>query len=263
MKLYLLSFDYVLWWITIALQWAAILVSVYSKLGQQAPRFMLYLWFLCIKSSILVWVSLAFPYATYFWCFYAGVAIDTALLLMVVHEIFRSTFDPLGVQPPGTIARLTGMMIVATSVVITIGIWKPAATSSFVDSLTSLLRTIHRTVIFSIALALWSLVMYARSLAIPWRSRIAGIAAGLLFYISIESIIRGGQSFAPHSWFIWFDRSLGACSLVMLGMWIRAARRPEEIAMDLPTPSALKKVSMALTEMRSAIKVAKEKWSVD
>jgi hypothetical protein len=267
MKLYLSWLDYGLWWTTVILQWLALAFSMAGRLQHQAPRFLLYLCLLCVKSSVLVWVSLAYSYAAYFWCFYAGIAIETVLLLLVVHEIFRNTFDPLGVLPPGTIARLAGFLIVSTSIFITIGIWKPAQTSGWVDSLTALLRTIHRTVTFTVAIALWSLVMYARSLGIPWRSRIAGIAAGFLYCLSVESFVRAGQSFAPHAWFIWFDRSLSACFLVTLAMWIMATLRPAETAIELPTPEAMKKVSIVVAQMRSvagAIRVViKEKWSVE
>lgn len=246
MKHHLNALDYALWLTMIGLQFTSWLFSLSAGLQRLHPRFVFYLGFLCVKSSMLLVVSLALPYSWYYWSFYAGIAIETLLLLLVVYEIFRNTFAPLGVLRPGTIARLAGWMIVTTAVFITIGIWRPAPTSSFADSVTALLRTTHQTVTFSVAVALWSLVMYARGLAIPWRSRTAGIAAGFLFCLSAESFVRAGQSMAPHAWFIWFDRLLAVVFLVTLALWILATRRPEETATELPTPDVLRSIAWSL-----------------
>jgi hypothetical protein len=267
LKHYLTPLDYALWLTMIALQFAAWISSLSARLQRLHPRFVFYLAFLCAKSSLLIVISLARPYAWYYWSFYAGMGIETALLMAVVYEIFINTFDPLGVLPAWTMARLAATLITATAALIVIGYWRPAPASLPVNSLTALLRTIHHTIAFAAALALFSLVMYARALAIPWRSRTAGIAAGFLFLLSFEGFIRAGESFSPHASFMWLDRLLPVVAMITLAMWIRATRRPEDAAEDLPVPESLQTASKVAAEMRStlaAIKVvAKTKWSVE
>lgn len=257
MKQYLHSFDYALWLATISLQWLFLYVAVRQTVRRQSPRFLCFVVFLCLKSTALLAISHLLPYAAYFWTFYAGVAIETVLLVTVVYEIFNSTFDPVGVLPAGSIARVLAFLMVGASLVITAAFWRPALTSDFVDSITALLRTAHRTVVFLAALALWSLVVYARSLAIPWRSRTAGIASGFLFSMSVNCFVLAGLCFSPQSWFTWLNRSYNAASFVALVMWFRAIRRPEKISLDLPAPEVLRKLNAAIAEMRTATRQLK------
>jgi hypothetical protein len=267
MKHHLSSLDYALWLTIMGLQFAVWIFALSNRLQTLHPRFVSYLVFLCAKSTLLIVLSLCHPYSWYFWAFYSCIAVETTLLMLVVYEIFRNTFDPLGALPPGTIARLVAFLTGATAILISVACWRPAPTSLFVDTLTAILRTVHHTVAFAATLALFSLVMYARSLAIPWRSRTAGIAAGFLFLLSFESFVRAGQSFAPHAWFAWFDRALSLVTAATLATWIQATRRPEEILTNLPTPEALQKTSKAVAEMRSTLDAARvkveSKWSVE
>lgn len=257
MKQYLHSLDYALWLATIALQWLFLYVALRHAARRQSPRFLWFVVFLCLKSTALLAISHLLPYSVYFWTFYAAVAIETVLLVTVVYEIFNSTFDPVGVLPAGSIARLLAFLMVSASLVIIAASWHPALTSGFVDSVTALLRTAHWTVVFLAALALWSLVMYSRSQAIPWRSRTAGIASGFLFSMSVNCFVLAGLCFAPQSWFTWLNRSYNAAFLVTLVMWLQTVCRPEEIALDLPAPEVLRKLNAAIAEMRTAARQLK------
>lgn len=254
MKHYLNLFDYALWMATICLQWLLFHSSIRRTIQRQAPRFFCFTGFICVEATALLAISQLFPYRIYYWSYYAGIGIETLLLILVLYEVFRNTFDPLGVLPAPSVAKLATILLAAASLAIAIGIWKPALSY---DAVTALLRTMQRTIVFLAALSLWSLVMYARSLAIPWRSRTAGIASGFLFYLTVESFARAGQGFAPQPWFAWFDRVLSVAFIMTLVMWFRAIRRPEEISLDLPAPEVLRKLNAAIAEMRTATRQLK------
>jgi hypothetical protein len=108
-----------------------------------------------------------------------------------------------------------------------------------------------RTTNFVVSLSFWSLVIYARKLGIPWRSRMAGIAAGFLFFLTIQSITTAALGFAPQSWFASLNR-IGIISyLSSLFVWLHAVQREEDRA-ELPTPEALLHLAAAVGQMRNA-----------
>jgi hypothetical protein len=174
-------------------------------------------------------------------------AIESALLLSVLYDIFRRVFDPLSSLPPKTLAKLGAGVAAILIVATTLAFSRPATNST---AITALVRTLHRSTEFVIALSFWSLVMYARALGIPWRSRLAGIAAGFLFYLSIDTVTTAAFGFAPRSWFAWWDRADNAVFLITLFIWSRAVQIKEK-EVELPTPEALLQLRNAVAQMRS------------
>jgi hypothetical protein len=102
-----------------------------------------------------------------------------------------------------------------------------------------------------VALSFWSVVFYARKLGIPWRSRMAGIAAGFLFFLTIQSITTAALGFAPQSWFGALSRIGLVSYLASLFVWLRAVQR-KEAKVQLPTPEALLQLRAAVEQMQNA-----------
>lgn len=247
MKEYLHLLDYVLWLATIAGQWLLFAYAVRKRIARLAPRFLLFLGFICFQSTALFAVARALSYPYYFWSYYAGLAIETLLLMLVLYDIFRTTFQPYFSLPSRTLGRLVTSIAVISALVISLAIWKPALSA---DAATSFLRTFHRTSGLVVALSLWSVVMYARHVGVPWRSRTAGIAAGFLFYLSVQGLTTAAIGFAPQAWFAWLDRAGNAAFLLSLVSWFHAVRQPEEISLDLPAPEFVFRLRGWVAQMR-------------
>jgi len=247
-KTYLHLLDYVLWIVTILSECLLLFVAVRGRAGRALPRYVLYVGFLCFQALLLLAISQFLPYTFYFWTYYAGMAVETCMLMVVLYDIFRGIFDPLNSLPDRTVAKLISFVVVISAVAITLALWVPAVNR---DSVTVLVRTFHRTTGFVVALSFWSLVMYARSLGIPWRTRIAGITGGFLLYLSVNTFTVAMVGFAPQSWFPWLDRIGNAAFMASLFVWLGAVQR-EETKVELPTPEALLQLRATVEQIQNA-----------
>lgn len=248
MKQYLHLFDYAAWIAIATLQWMLLVLSIRNGLARVAPAYLAFVAFVTLQSIALLAISQFMAYSVYFWVFYFGVAVETAILFFVVYDVFRNVFDPLSSLPPRTIARLVSTVAIIASLAITLAIWKPAVRP---DALAALARTFQRTTNFVVSLSFWSVVFYARKLGIPWRSRMAGIAAGFLFYMTIQSITTAAMGFAPQSLFGTLSRIGIVSYLASLLVWLHAVQR-KEARIELPTPEALLQLTAAVWQMRNA-----------
>jgi hypothetical protein len=261
MKQYLHFFDYALWIAIAALQLLLLVTAIRKGLARVTPAYVAFLSFVAMQSSALLAISHFLAYRVYFWAFYFGAATEAALLLWIVYDVFRNVFDPLSSLPPRSVAKVVAGAAIIAAISITLAIWKPAVQP---DPLAALARTFQRTTNFIVSLSFWSLVVYARKLGIPWRSRMAGIAAGFLFFLTIQSITTAALGFTPRSWFGTLSR-IGIISyLASLIVWVRAVQRQEE-EVQLPTPAAVAKfrslVAHARSDSRRLTVQGKTKWS--
>jgi hypothetical protein len=248
MKQYLQLSDYALWMAIVALQWYLLVVAIRRGIGKLAPRYVLFVAFVSLKSTSLFLISRYLSYPAYFWAFYLGMAAETFLLVCVLHDIFRSVFDPLGSLPPRAVGKLVTSVALIMTAALTLAMWSPAVNS---DAAVALLRTVHRSAEFVVALSLWSVVFYARALGIPWRSRIAGIASGFLFYLTVQSLVTAAIGLDLGLTAVTWLSRIGIISyLISLVVWVLAVRR-QEAAVALPTPAALGKLRSLVAQTRS------------
>jgi hypothetical protein len=248
MKQYLHLFDYAAWIAVASMQWMLLIISIRKGMARLAPSYVAFVAFAAFESTVLTVVAQFMAYPVYFWAFYFGVGLETALLFFVVYDVFRNVFDPLSSLLPRTVAKAVAGVAIIMAVSVTLAIWKPAIRP---DALAALARTFERTTNFVVALSFWSLVIYARKLGIPWRSRMAGIAAGFLFFLTIQSITTAALGFAPQSWFASLNRIGIVSYLSSLFVWLHAVQRDEDRA-ELPTPEALLHLATAVGQMRTA-----------
>lgn len=263
MKQYLHLFDYAVWIAIATLQWMLALISVGKGLARNAPGYVAFVSFAAFQSMVLLSIAQFTAYAVYFWAFYLGAAVEAAILFFVVYDVFRNVFDPLASLPPRTVAKAVAGIALIAALSITLAMWKPAVRP---DAMAALASTFQRTTNFVVSLSFWSLVLYARKLGIPWRSRMAGIASGFLFYLTIQSITTAVLGFAPMTWFTTLSRIGIVSYLASLLVWLRAVQLQEAKA-ELPTPEALLQFSAAVGQMRDAAgRLAvqrKTRWQAD
>lgn len=255
MKQYLRFADYALWLAIIVLQCVVFLSALRRGLGKCLPRFTGYIGFVSVRSLVLFAVSQFLVYRIYFWAFYAGVALEVVLLFFVIYEIFQGSFQPLESVPRSAIPAICTIMSILAALAVSLAISNPA--SRHLPRIANLLNTLDRSSDIIIACALWTIVMYARHLGIPWRSRVAGIARGLLIGISIQAITVMAIGFVKFQAGMWFSRIGMVGNIAALVIWLRAVRA-QEIPIVLPAPEVLTKLQMVVGEMRSGVLAMKK-----
>jgi hypothetical protein len=248
MKQYLHLIDYSFWAMIIGLQCLVAFVAIRRGLARTLPRYLNFVTFVSLKSICLLLVAQLFPYRVYFWSFYAGIAAETVLLLLVLYEIFANTFNPRESLPANTIARLATIGAAIVTVCLAYALWTPASRPNF-PKYVDLLNTLDRSASIVVACSLWSLVMYARWLGIPWRSRVAGIARGFLLNLSVQAFAITAIGFASPALGMWFSRVGMAGYVAALGLWLRAVLQREVVAV-LPAPEKLKALRTVVAQMR-------------
>jgi hypothetical protein len=248
MKMYLQLYDYAEWIAVATLQWMLLALSLRNGLARVAPAYIAFVSFVVAQSMALLVISQFMAYSVYFWTFYLGATVEAGLVFFVVYDVFRNVFDPLSSLPPRTVAKAVTAVASIAAISITLAMWKPAVQP---DAVAALARTFQRTTNFVVSLSFWSLVFHARKLGIPWRSRTAGIAAGFLFYMTVQSITTAALGFAPKPWFSTLSRIGIVSYLASLFIWLRAVQRKEAKA-DFPTPEALLQLNAAVKQMRNA-----------
>jgi hypothetical protein len=261
-KQYLGSLDFYFWIATLILQLSLAISALRRGAAKWAPRYFAYLVFCTLFQAGMFLTAQLLPYAVYVEAYFTGTLVSSVLLALVVYDIFRLAFDPLTSLPPRFLARLGASVVFFGGGATALAFWRPAIS---LNAFFALCRTFERTSYTIVALSLWCVVMYARSLGIPWKSRIAGIAQGFLLYLSVESIRVAIFGFAPQSWFApldWIARLAYAGTVLI---WLGAVRRPEEVAAQLPTPEGLLSLRSWLMQMRTQTNklevAAQTKWS--
>jgi hypothetical protein len=245
LKHYLQFFDNCLWLAIVVLQWWLVLWAMRKRIFLHARMFTIFLAFVATQATALFAIS-RLPYAVYFWGYYVGATVEVILLVLVVYEVFLKVFAPLESLPPRAVARLLTTIIASLIIVTTLAVWRPATRP---DVIAAFARTLDRTANLVVAVSFWSVVLYARSLGIPWRSRIAGIAKGFLLYLSVQSAIVAIMGFTQQTWWAPLNRIAMVSYTAALLIWTHALRRQEE-EIQLPTPAALLKLRTAVAQMR-------------
>jgi hypothetical protein len=255
MKQYLQGIDQALWISNVLAYWTVLMIG--RSLRKSLPRFWIYVAFCGVQGAYLFAAGHLSPYAVYFWSFYAGMAIETVLLIVVLYEIFLRAFAPLESLPERTVARLAVIIAGAAALTLAWAMWSPAAHPRF-PWYVDFLSTLNRSAGAVTAAALWTVVMYARHLGIPWRSRVAGIARGFLVYLSAQAILTAVSGYTGVTGTMWVSRLAMICYLVAIGMWMHAARQ-KEIPIVLPAPESLAKLHVVVAGMRMGVTRLRER----
>lgn len=166
----------------------------------------------------------------------------------MLYEIFCHTFEPLNSLPSKTIARLCMALLAIAMATLMVAFWHPASHPRF-PWYVDLLSTMNRSAVIVTAGSLWSIVMYARALGIPWHSRVAEIARGFLVYLSVEAVTTTITGYGGQVTTLWCNRVAMSASLVAFAIWLRGIRQ-KEIPAVLPTPQALKSLRTAVVHLR-------------
>ena len=156
------------------------------KIYRQLFWFVVFLGFVSCRSVLLLWISQCLSYPVYFYTYYGALGVESILIALLIHAFFREAFEPFNSLPSGTVMRLVICISFFITACSCLAFYKPALTSRF---LFVVIETANRTLQFCLCASLWVIVLYARKLAIPWRSRVADIITGFLVFITVRFIV--------------------------------------------------------------------------
>jgi hypothetical protein len=142
-------------------------------------------------------------------------------------------------------------LVLAISFLVTCSIcvafYKPALSSSFVWLV---VQTAERTLQFSLCASLFVIVLYARMLGIPWRSRVADIITGFLISLTVRLIVLVSvQPLHLQAIAMQLSRLSMVGDIVGLAFWQTGFLR-KEVAFEPPSLEQLQALQLYLQNLR-------------
>ncbi len=229
------------------LQSVLFLTAIRKNLHKTLHAFTFFLGWMCVHSFDLLFISQRFGVKTYLYVYYFGLLIETVLLVLIVREVFSLVFTPWGSLPAGVISNVFSLITTVSALIVFAAVWHPANTP---DPLFAGLRTAHRTVQSILCLAFWIIVLYARVLGIPWRSRLADITSGFLLYLTFQSFTSAIIGFASRYWVAQLSRIATLSYIGALLFWV-ASMREQKMVFEVVSDDELSHVRSLVEAMVS------------
>jgi hypothetical protein len=156
----------------------------------QGPRryntFRTLVYYNALTSPLLYLISVFGPYAAYWWSYWTTELVSACLLGCLLYELWYELFRPAWAIPRSVIRTfLTAVGAVTASAVI-IGVSIP---SPYPRLIMALALTSARTVALTTTAATILIVVFGSYYGAHWRSRVYGLALGLMFQGVVNSAI--------------------------------------------------------------------------
>jgi hypothetical protein len=177
--------DYVLWCAGPILQFG-VLVAMYRRgLHREYPYFFNYT-ILQVLSDPILFVVARYSYTMYYWGYYVSVALSALVSFAVLQEIFQDAFRPYEALRDLSVIlfRWSALLLLLIAVMWYI----TAAKSSHVDTLTSGILLVQRSVRMMQCGLVFFLVLFSEYLGISRRHVLFGIALGFGLFASVNML---------------------------------------------------------------------------
>lgn len=174
-----------LWFLQVALHLVLALLLIQRKTFRHFPIFVAYVSWRALEGIVLLGMNYA-PFISgneYAAAFTVGRAVDAALALAMVSEIFQSLMDPYPVLRNLGITLFRWVTIVLLIVVVTLAWLAPAAGRGHLMSMFYILARTVNTLLCGLLLLLF---VFPRVVGFCWRSQAFGIALGLGIVASVS-----------------------------------------------------------------------------
>jgi hypothetical protein len=175
MKHQLLTFDYVLWYVTIICQVVACYALVRRK--QFFQHWKVFGYYLFYSTGVAMFAA-AYSILDF---------IEAIFLNLVLLEILVKVLDPFESLPGRTVAKFCFWAVLGISTAVAFSVMMP---SGHKTPLIEVPLTIERTIFLADAALLWTLLVQAKKLGITWKSAIAEIAIGFVLYLTVQATTR-------------------------------------------------------------------------
>ena len=233
---------------------ALVVVLLWRRAYRQYPAFFAFAVIALLESLLLLGLAAASLRDDYFLVYWFAQPIEAVLLLGVVHEIFRHLFEPYSTLPRGLLVRF--FTACAVLVVVTVAACLLVSSDSKYIIFASLIA-FQRATAISVMATTVLIVGVAAVFAIPWHSRLTGVAWGLVVYLGVRTavvrvatLLHGG------------DTGIAvATTLSFLGatlVWIAVFLKPDTPApvLDKDVLEQLHRLSRALENAQLALRRA-------
>jgi hypothetical protein len=248
-KHYLHLVDYVLWALVIVTQLGLLFEAIRRRIASDLPRFVIFLGFLSVESMILAFISSFLSYELYVYTYFAGLAIQELLLLLVAYEIFLKVFEPQRALPAHTVARIICSILAVAALAMTTVI---PSTYGESGGIWSLIQRFRVAVEFVVCFSFWLLVVYAWFLNLAWWTRVTYIATGFLLYLTLQTFLYGLIWHVPEPYRPLLARLKVVAYLGGLGFWV-AAVRTKQISFGPASLEDFRLIKVYLHDLRLAV----------
>jgi hypothetical protein len=183
--------DYVLWCVGPVMQFG-VLVAMYRRgLHREYPYFFNYT-ILSVLSEPVLFVIQRHSYPMYYWAYYVSVALSALISFAVLQEIFREAFRPYEALRDLSVIlfRWSALLVLLFGAMWTI----TAAHSSQVDTVTSGILLVQRSVRLMQCGLVFFLLLFSEYLGISRRHVLFGIALGFGLFASVNMLFAASAS---------------------------------------------------------------------
>ena len=185
MKHQLLTFDYVIWYVTIICQVVACCALVRRKQFFQHWKVFGYYLFYSTGVAIFMLAMALFASNSAFATAYSVLDFIEAIFLnLVLLEILVKVLDPFESIPGRTVAKFCFWAVLGISTAVAFSVMMPSGKHG---PLFDVPVTIERTIFLADAALLWILLVQAKKLGITWKSSVAEIAIGFVLYLTVQA----------------------------------------------------------------------------
>jgi hypothetical protein len=185
MKHQLLTFDYVIWYVTIVCQAVACCALVRRKqFFQHWKVFGYYLFYSTGVAIFMLAMSLFASNSAFATAYSVLDFIEAIFLNLVLLEILVKVLDPFESLPGRTVAKFCFWAVLGISTAVAFSVMMPSGKHG---PLFDVPVTIERTIFLADAALLWILLVQAKKLGITWKSSVAEVAIGFVLYLTVQA----------------------------------------------------------------------------
>jgi hypothetical protein len=236
------------WLGMIAGEAALVAVLVRKRAFRQYPAFFAFAVAALLQSFLLLGLAAGNLTDDYFLAYWFMQPLEAGLLLCVVHEMFRHLFEPYSTLPRGMLVRF--FTACAFLVLITLTTCLLVASHSQYIILASLVA-LQRATAISVMATTVLIVGVAAVFAIPWQSRLTGVAWGLVIYLGARTAVVHVAALLPHGDGVGTRIAVTLSFILAATVWIKAFLKA-----DVPTPALDKDALEYLQRLSRALETA-------
>jgi hypothetical protein len=215
---------YEYWLASIAGEAVLVLLLIFRRAYRSNSPFFTFAVFTLLRSLVLLNCALGNATNAYFMVYWLAQPIEAVLLFWVVYGMFRELFQPYESLPPKLLPRFFTVCTIAVALII--------ATCLLLLShpqykLYAAMVAFQRGAAIAVVAVVVLTAAVANLFAVPWRSRLAALAWGMVVYLAGTAIVINVTSFVPGHGQSNVRVEVILSSIVAEILWIAAFARSE------------------------------------
>src|SRR5258708_696292 len=181
-------YDTAVWLLIIGAQLSLAVILIIRKARHESnsyPSFELFSYFVAVQNVVWLIIGAGFGLKVYIATYYSLSYIATALMALVIPEIYLKVIGPRIAVPTGTLRKFLISVAVAFPLCVAANaFWRSKSMWAYLN----ILSTVDRIMMSVICLTLWFLIVHAKTLRVSWSKTIAGITAGFVLFLTVDVV---------------------------------------------------------------------------